>query len=227
MANTADGAQAGRAARIALRALIGDALSEDFTIRGDLTFRDVTLDADRLLSMMLIQRPDLRAAVATIERARADLELARANAWWDVTPQLLYKPTGPDQFMGVGLSIPLRIFDRNQGEIARTRAEIDRAGAQAEEAVRQARAELFKALATAETERTKAMLLEQTYLPRARQARDTVEFAYRRGGLSLLDFLDAQRTFRETALEHARALGNYAAALYEVEAAVGRPLEQP
>ncbi len=63
-------------------------------------------------------------------------------------------------------------------------------------------------------------------MPKAQQARDTVEFAYRRGGLSLLDFLDAQRTYRETALEQVRALGNYSGAVYQLEAAVGGAMER-
>jgi cobalt-zinc-cadmium efflux system outer membrane protein len=68
-------------------------------------------------------------------------------------------------------------------------------------------------------------LLRDTYMPKAQQARQTVEFAYRRGGVSLLDFLDAQRTYRETALEYIRALGGYWTAVYLLEAAVGGPLE--
>jgi outer membrane protein, heavy metal efflux system len=67
--------------------------------------------------------------------------------------------------------------------------------------------------------------LQDFYLPRAQNARDTIEFAYRRGAVPLLEFLDAQRTYRETAVEHLRALGNYWGALYQLEAAVGRPLE--
>jgi len=59
----------------------------------------------------------------------------------------------------------------------------------------------------------------------ARQARETVEFAYRRGGVGLLDFLDAQRTYRETASEYLRSLGNYWSAYYQLEAAVGGSLE--
>ena len=67
--------------------------------------------------------------------------------------------------------------------------------------------------------------MRDIYLPKAQKARDTVEFAYRRGGASLIDFLDAQRTYRETSLEYLRALGNYATARYQLEAAVGGPLE--
>ena len=76
------------------------------------------------------------------------------------------------------------------------------------------------------TLRQRVESLRTVYLPKAEQARNTVEFAYRRGGVSLLDFLDAQRTYRETSLEHLRALGNYWSALYQLEAAVAGPVEK-
>ena len=71
------------------------------------------------------------------------------------------------------------------------------------------------------------MTLRDTYLPKATQARDTVDYAYRRGGASLLDFLDAQRSYRETALAHLQALGAYLSAVYQLEADIGQPLDQP
>ena len=77
------------------------------------------------------------------------------------------------------------------------------------------------------TSREKVLLLRDTYVPKAQRARDTVQFAYRRGGVSLLDFLDAQRTYRETALEHIRSVGAYWSAFYRLEAAVGGVLEPP
>jgi len=92
-------------------------------------------------------------------------------------------------------------------------------------AVIQVLSDVDTALSTLATEREKVRALRQIYLPKAQQARDTVEFAYRRGGLSLLDFLDAERTYRDTALEHIRALGNYGAALVQLETAVGAPVE--
>ncbi len=64
-----------------------------------------------------------------------------------------------------------------------------------------------------------------TYLPKIRQARETIDFAYRRGGVNLLDYLDAQRTYREKSLEYLRSLANYRTAVYVLEAAVGGQLE--
>jgi outer membrane protein, heavy metal efflux system len=220
--DAADARQAIDAARIALRAAVGlEAVTPDFTLSGELGFRDVPLDPVALRRRALDARPDLRAAEAARGRARAERELARANAWSDVTPRVAYERIGGANTYGVGVSVPLRIFDRNQGEIARTRAEIDRADALREAAAVQVLADVDGALSQVAIQREKLLLLRDTYLPKAQRVRDTVEFAYRRGGVSLLDFLDAQRTYRETSLEHLRALGAYWAALYQLEAAVG------
>lgn len=226
--DAADARQAITAAKIALRAVAGPpAVAPDFEVVGDLQFRDVPVTREELFRRALANRPDLRAAEAARAKARADVELARANAWWDVTPQLEYKRTDAnEQTFGFGFSIPIRIFDRNQGEIARTRAEAERVRAQREAVAIQILSEVDTALSTVLTQRDRIAILRDTYLPKAARARDTVEFAYRRGGLSLLDFLDAQRTYRETALEHLRALGNYWSAIYQLEAAVGGPAEK-
>jgi cobalt-zinc-cadmium efflux system outer membrane protein len=224
--DAADARQAITAAKIALRAVVGPpAVAPDFDVVGELEFRDVPITREDLFARALANRPDLKAADAARAKARADVDLARANAWWDVTPQLEYKRTDANEHtFGVGVSIPIRIFDRNQGEIARTRAEVERAQAQRDAVAVQILADVETALSTVLTQRGRVVVLRDTYLPKAARARDTVEFAYRRGGLSLLDFLDAQRTYRETALEHLRALGNYWAAIYQLEAAVGAPV---
>jgi len=225
--DAADARLASQAALIALRAAINPAaVGEQVEIVGDLDFRDVAVDLTPLRQRALERRPDLRAAAAAYARARADANLARANAWWDVTPQVLYERIGPDNTFGFGVSIPLRIFDRNQGEIARTQTEIGRSAALRDVVAAQALAEVETAYAGLQIQRDRVALLRDTYLPKALQARQTVEFAYRRGGVSLLDFLDAQRTYRETSLEHVRALGNYWTAVYQLEAAVGGSLEE-
>jgi cobalt-zinc-cadmium efflux system outer membrane protein len=224
--DAADARQALQVARIGLRSAVGPArLSEDFALVGDLDVRDVSPSPAALYRRALDARPDLRAAEAARQKARADIGLARANAWWDVTPQIEYQRIGPDNTIGVGFSLPLKIFDRSQGEIARTRAEAQRVDAAREAVAVQVLSEVDTALAALGTERQKLTALRDVYVPKARQARDTVEFAYRRGGVNLLDFLDAQRTYRDTAAEYVRALGGYWTALYQLEAAVGGSLE--
>ena len=221
-----DARQAIAAAKITLRQVAGPTvIADDLDVIGDLDFRELVPSREELYRRAIENRPDLRAAEAARARARADNELAHANAWWDVTPQLQYQRIGDDNTIGVGVSIPIRIFDRNQGEIARTRAEIDRADTLREVARAQVMADVDTAVSALTIQRERVTLLRGTYLPKAQQARDTVEFAYRRGGVSLLDFLDAQRTYRETSLEQLRALGNYWGAVYQLEAAVGGPVE--
>jgi len=226
--DAADARQAIAATTIALRALVGAAsVAPDVEVLGDLGFRDVGVSRDEAVQRALTARPDLQAAEAARDKAKADVALARANAKWDITPQLEYKRTDTnDNTFGFGLSLPLRIFDRNQGEIARTQAEVERVTAQRDATVAQIVSEIETVLAAVTTLRQRVESLRNVYLPKAEQARNTVEFAYRRGGVSLLDFLDAQRTYRETSLEHLRALGNYWTVLYQLEAAIGGPVEK-
>ncbi|HKX05602.1 MAG TPA: TolC family protein [Methylomirabilota bacterium] len=223
--DAADARQALKAAKIALRAIVGpEQIAENFEVVGELAFRNIELTQADLYRRALANRPDLRAAEAAREKAKADIRLARANAWWDVTPQIEYQRLGPDNTIGFGFSMPLRIFDRNQGEIARTRAEAGRVDAAREVVAVQALSEVDTALAALRTESGKLTVLRDTYLPKAKQARDTVEYAYRRGGASLLEYLDAQRTYRDTAAEYVRSLGSYWTSLYQLETAVGGSL---
>ena len=223
--DAADARQALKAAKISLRSLVGaDKVTDDFDVTGALELRQSAYTPSQLYRRALDARPDIRAAEAARNKAKADINLARANAWWDVTPQIEYQRIGPDNTIGFGFGLPLRIFDRNQGEIARTQADALRVDAVRDAVVVRALSEVDTALAAADTERGKVESLRDTYLPKAKQARDTVEFAYRRGGVSLLDYLDAQRTYRETALQYVQALGNYQTAIYLLEAAVGAPL---
>jgi len=222
-----DARQALNTAKITLRALCGaDRVTEDFDVTGELSYRDVSYRHEQLYRLVMQNRPDIRAAQASREKARADVNLARANAWWDFTPQIEYQRIGPDNTIGFGISLPLRIFDRNQGEIARARADVLKADATRQAVAIQALAEVDAALSTLRAEAEKVKALSETYLPKARETRDTVDYAYRRGGVSLLDFLDAQRTYRETALEYLRAVGSHRTAFYQLEAAVGGPLEE-
>src|SRR5215468_9322573 len=189
-----DARQALGSARIALRTVVGpDRVTEDFDAVGDLAFPELTKSKSELYRMALDARPDLRAAQAAREKAAADISLAKANAWWDVTPQIEYQRIGPDNTIGFGFALAL--------------AEVD------------------TALATVAAERQKATLLRDHYLPKVKQARETIEFAYRRGGVTLLDYLDAQRSYREKSLEYLRSIANYRTAVYVLETAVGGQLE--
>jgi outer membrane protein, heavy metal efflux system len=223
--DAADARQAIEAAKIVLRTLAApDTLPPAFEVVGDIGFQERPFNREELYRLTMANRPDVRAAEAARVKARADVDLARANAWADVTPQFEYQRIGNANTVGAGVSMPIRIFDRNQGEIARTRAEVSRTDALQQATAIQALAEVDTALTAVTVSRDKVVLLRDTYLPKAQRVRETVEFAYRRGGVSLLDYLDAQRTYRETALEHIRTVGAYWNAVYQLEAAVGGPL---
>src|SRR5712691_1471844 len=173
--DAADARQALRLARIALRAATDPAqVAEDVEVVGELADRDVAPAAADLYRRALDARPDLRAAEAARAKARADVGLARANAWGDVTPQVEYQRIGPDNTIGFGISVPIRIFDRNQGEVARTRAETQRVDAAREALAVQILSEVDGALTALRTERQKLDLLRDVYLPKVRRARDTV-----------------------------------------------------
>src|SRR6202040_920788 len=157
-------------AKIALRAIVGqEQIAENFEVVGDLAFKDVALTQADLYRRALANRPDLRAAEAAREKAKADHRLARANAWWDVTPQIEYQRIGPDNTIGFGFSFPLRIFDRNQGEIERTRSEIARLEATRQATEQQALAGLDVDLRTAVTQRERVLVLRDVYLPKAQR----------------------------------------------------------
>jgi cobalt-zinc-cadmium efflux system outer membrane protein len=223
--DAADARQALTAAKIGLRSLVGaDKVTDDFDVTGSLEVKPPVYTQTELYRRALDARPDIRAAEAARNKAKADINLAKANAWWDITPQIEYQRIGPDNTIGFGVGLPLRVFDRNQGEIVRTQADARRVDAVRDAVVVRALSEVDTALAAVQTERGKVDALRDTYLPKAKQARDTVEFAYRRGGVSLLDYLDAQRTYRETSLQYVQTLGNYRSAIYLLEAAVGGPL---
>jgi len=223
--DAADARQAVQAAKNALRSVAGpDRIADDYEIVGKLDFRDFSFNKTDLYNLALSHRPDVLAAQALLEKARADINLAKANAWWDLTPLVEYKRDGKFNTVGAGISFPLRVFDRNQGEIQRASSEARSVEATYQGTLAQARAEIDTAFAAMLTERQKVTTLTENYLPKAQKTREIVEFAYRRGGISLLDFLDAERTYRETSLEYLRSLGNYWTTLYQLELAVGSPL---
>jgi cobalt-zinc-cadmium efflux system outer membrane protein len=225
--DAADARQAVKTGKIALRALLGvDKVAEEYEVTGSLDVPEASYSQSNLYRRALDARPDVRAAEAARDKAKADINLAKANAWWDITPQIEYQRIGPDNTIGFGFGLPIKLFDRNQGEIARTRADALRVDAVRDAVTVQALSEVDTALAAVQSQQGKVRALRDTYLPKATQARDTVEFAYRRGGVSLLDYLDAQRTYRETALEYVRALGNHRTAVDLLEATVGGSLDK-
>lgn len=226
--DAADARLALRTAKIQLRQVVSqERLPEDFDVIGELKPKAIATQSLKLLHERAIAaRPDVQAAIQAVERSRADLALAEAKAVPDVQPQVGYSSTHDNgQYFSAGVTIPLPVFDRNQGEIARAKADIQRYAWLADAAKAQVIADVDTAVATWKIAHDKFVLIRDTYLAKARTARDRLNATYKKGEASLLDYLDAERTYRETAKAHLAALGDYLAAIAQLEAATGAPLE--
>ena len=212
-----------RTAKIQLLALLNDKTAVDaFDVTGEFAYRETILLPQELHQMALDSRADLQSAATLIEKARADNKLAWANGSTDPTLGLEYQRTQPDNTVGLSIDIPLRIFDRNQGEKARTALEIRRAG-QLRDALQLAILRDVDAAYT-QLEGVRALLrpYQQKYLAESADVRETVKFSYGRGGASLLEFLDAQKSYRDTQLSYVNLIGSYLAAVNQLNLAVGR-----
>ena len=218
-----------RTAKIQLLQMLNDRAPVDqFDVTGPFDFSDPLQPLESYRNDALVARPDLQAALQTIQQSETNHKLAVANgstdptfAGWFTNNSSTNNPNGPET-IGVSVSIPLRIFDRNQGEKKRTLIDIDRSQ-QAEEA---ARAQVFSDVDTAyELVRSNIALLKPykaKYNDQALRVRDTVTFAYEHGGASLMDFLNAQSDYRQVQLAYAQLLGAYLTAAGQLNLAVGR-----
>ena len=217
-----------RTAKIQLLQLLNDRTPVDqFDVTGQFDFNDALQPLESYRNAALAARPDLQAALQTIQQSQTNYRLAVANGSTDPTLAAWYthnsstnNPNGTDT-IGVSVSIPLRIFDRNQGEKKRTQIDIDRSQ-QASEA---ARAQVFSDVDTAyELVRSNIELLKPykaKYNDQALRVRDNVTFAYEHGGASLMDFLNAQSDYRQVQLAYAQLVGAYLTAAGQLNLAVG------
>lgn len=216
-----------RTAKIQLLALMEDKRPVDtFDVTGDFDFRETILLPEELHRAALDARPDLQSAATAIRKAEADNRLAWANGSTDPTLGLEYQRTGPDNTLGIDVSIPLRIFDRNQGEKARTALEIRRSQQVRQALVTAAIRDVDAAYAQLDSVRSLLRPYRDQYLKQAAEIRDTVSFAYARGGASLLDFLDAQKSYRDTELNYRNLLASYLSMANQLNLAVGREVIQ-
>ena len=218
-----------RTAKIQLLQMLNDRTPIDqFDVTGPFDFSDALQPLDSYRDAALAARPDLQAALQTIQQSQTNHRLAIANgstdptyAAWFTNNSSTNNPNGP-QTLGVSVNIPLRIFDRNQGEKKRTQIDIDRSQ-QASEATR---AQVFSDVDTAyELVRSNIALLKpykEKYNEQALRVRDTVTFAYEHGGASLMDFLNAQSDYRQVQLAYAQLLGAYLTAVGQLDLAVGK-----
>jgi len=217
-----------RTAKIQLLTLLNDRTPvEQFDVAGPFDFSEQTLPLDEFRKIALDARPDLRAAVQAVDKAKTDHRLAAANGSTDPTFGFDVGRNPPiDQYLGFNVSIPLRIFDRNQGEKLRTQLDIDRN----QRLLDATRAQVFSDVDSAYAALNSGVILlrpyKAKYLQQAVRVRDTVFFAYQNGGASLLDFLSAQSEYRTVELSYATLLGSYLTAAAQLNLAVGREVIQ-
>jgi cobalt-zinc-cadmium efflux system outer membrane protein len=213
-----------RTAKIQLLALLNDHTAvEQFDIIGTFDFGDKIMLLPELRQKAADTRPDLQAALQSIDKARTDYRLAVANGGTDptFTWDVARNPPIPVYF-GVSVNIPLRIFDRNQGEKERTQLDIRRNERLAEAARLQVFSDVDSAYATIESNLTLLRPYKSRYLPQAARVREIVAFSYQRGGASLLDLLQSQQDYRSIQLGYVNLVGAYLSAANQLNMAVGR-----
>jgi cobalt-zinc-cadmium efflux system outer membrane protein len=188
-----------RTSKIALLQLLDDRTPVDqFDVVGPFDFASDLKPLTDFEQAALDARPDLRAAIQGIEQSKTNHKL------------------------GLSVEIPLRIFDRNQGEKQRTLIDIDRN----QQLTDAARAQVFNDVDSAyEQVRSNVALLvpyRDQYKNQATRVRDTVTYAYQHGGASLMDFLNAQSDYRVVQLAYLQLVGAYLTAAGQMNLAVGR-----
>jgi outer membrane protein, heavy metal efflux system len=217
-----------RIAKIQLLTLLNDRTPvEQFDVIGHFDFSDQVPQLSDVRQAALDSRPDLRAAIQSVERAKTDYKLAVANGSTDPTLGFDVGRNPPiDQYIGFSVSIPLRIFDRNQGEKQRTQLDIDRNDRLANATRAQVLSDVDSAYATVNS--TVALLkpYRDQYLEEASSVRDTIALSYQHGAASLLDFLNAQAEYRSVQVNHLNLVGSYLDAANQLNLAVGREVIQ-
>jgi cobalt-zinc-cadmium efflux system outer membrane protein len=218
-----------RTSKIQLLQLLDDRTPLDkFDVTGPFEFADTLQPLETFRQIALDNRPDLKAALEAAQQAVTNNKLALANGSTDPTFGAWYTYNGSfnnpnsNQTLGLNVSIPLRIFDRNQGEKKRTLLDIDRNNHLTEAA----REQVFSDVDTAYEEvKSNVLLLKpyrDKYKDQATRVRDTVTYAYQRGGASLMDFLNAQSDYRVVQLAYLQLVGAYMTAAGQLNLALGR-----
>ena len=218
-----------RTAKIQLLTLLNDRTPIDqFDVTGPYDFSEQLLPRDEFRKIAIDTRPDLKAAVEAVEKAQTDHQLAAANGSTDPTFSAWYthnssnnNPFGLNT-LGVSVSVPLRIFDRNQGEKLRTELDITRQQRLRDAAEATVLSDVDSGYAVIESNLNLLRPYKQKYLQQATRVRDTIFFSYQHGGASLLDFLSAQSDYRTVQLNYLNLIGSYLTAAAQLNMAVGR-----
>jgi len=222
-----------RTSKIQLLTLLNDRTPiEQFDVTGPYDFIEQLMPLEDFRNIALTMRPDLKEAMQSVELAKINQKLAVANGSTDPTFSVWYTHNGswnnPNALntVGASVSIPLRVFDRNQGEKLRTQLDIGRN----EQLQAATQAGVFSDVDSAYWTLIQNVNLlkpyKGTYLPLATAVRDRTTFSYQNGGASLLDFLDAEKAYRDTQLAYLNLIGSYLTAAAQMNMAVGQEVLQ-
>src|SRR5579863_7002269 len=222
-----------RTMKINLLALLDDRRPVDsFDLDGPFDFSEDLLSLDDYHKDALDNRPDLKAAVLTVQQAETNYKLAESNGSTDPTIGVWFTHNGsfnnPDALntLGASVSIPLRIFDRNQGEKLRTKVDINRSEKLRQSSETQVYSDVDSAYATIAANIALLKPYKEKYLAQAVRVRDTVQFSYQHGGAALIDFLNAENDYRAVQLSYVNLIGAYLTAAAQMNQAVGREVIQ-
>lgn len=205
-----------------LRQNIGyDAVPRDFDVVGDLTYQPVKLNLDDLKAAALRSRPDVVAAQKGVTLAQSQHALEIANGKRDLNATFNYSHVAGINSGAFFFNMEIPLFNRNQGEIARTQYAITQSQDSARATEESALTDVTNAFEAVRNAEDVVKLYESGFLKQATQSRDISEYAYKRGAASLLDLLDAERSYRSTELTYRQALANYMIAVEQLRQAVG------
>ena len=209
-------------ALVGLRQFLGyDAVPADFDVIGDLAYQPVQAKLEDLQARALRERPDFRAAELGITAAQSQYLLAKANGKVDVNGTYDFTHVSGENTASIFANFELPIFNRNQGEIARTNYALAQAKEQEQAASDTVLSDVANAYEAVRSNEEVVQLYTSGYLKQAQDSRDISEYAYKRGAASLLDFLDAERSYRSTQLAYRQALASYMTALEQLKEALG------
>ena len=209
-------------ALVGLRELLGyNTVPANYDVIGDLAYQPLKANLEDLQMKALGERPDLRAAQLGITAAQSQILLAKANAKVDVTGTGDFTHVSGENTASFFVNFPLPIFNRNQGEIARTGYALTQAQEQQQSASDTVLSDVANAYEALRSNDEVVQIYTSGYLKQAQDSRDISEYAYKRGAASLLDFLDAERSYRSIQLAYRQALGSYMTALEQLKEAVG------
>jgi cobalt-zinc-cadmium efflux system outer membrane protein len=209
-------------AMASLRQLLGyESVPANYELADELKYEPLRKSVEDLQARALQTRPDLLAAQEGTTAAKSQYQLARANGKRDLGTTFQYSHVSGLNTGDLLFSMEIPIFDRNQGEIARTRYAITQAQENEREAGETVMTDVANAYDAVKSNAQIVELYEGGYLKQAQDSRDISSYAYQRGAASLLDFLDAERSYRATELAYRQALSSYMLALEQLRQAVG------